>query len=350
MSICEVCGRKVANINARIIRGASGEWVCRECLKKAHIGVMKFSCSNISSEEIRSRICCEPVNEQNLDCNNTSIFGFQSKKKLQARAIDLLENAQIAAESANKEKYIEFFIQDYEEMLECFREIVEITKKVKLKGISGNPELDYYTLKNEFQWHMRDALEREYDTILGDASSKYRNNRRMVEASYNNFQEDIRRYSSKFDDETTIFANELLRKLSSKLNIAAVISHEDEKLCIQADFDSLEGHQFEYWCATLLKKNGFSNVEVTQGSGDQGVDIIAEKDEIRYAIQCKCYSSNLGNTPIQEVYAGKNMYRCQIGVVMTNRYFTKGAYELAMSTGVLLWDRDRLLKMLDNAQ
>ncbi len=113
--------------------------------------------------------------------------------------------------------------------------------------------------------------------------------------------------------------------------------------------DSMEGHEFEYWCAELLKQNGFSNVEVTKGSGDQGVDIIATKGGVRYAIQCKCYSSSLGNKPVQEVHAGKNMYRCHVGVVMTNSHFTSGAKELADATGVLLWDRDTLQAMMDEA-
>ena len=108
------------------------------------------------------------------------------------------------------------------------------------------------------------------------------------------------------------------------------------------NIDLMEGHDFEHWCASLLRKIGFTNVEVTRGSGDQGVDVFAVKDGIRYAVQCKCYSSDLGNKPVQEVNAGKTMpqYRCQIGVVMTNRYFTQGAKELADATGTLLWDRD----------
>lgn len=108
----------------------------------------------------------------------------------------------------------------------------------------------------------------------------------------------------------------------------------------------MEGHEFEYWCAELLRKNGFTDVEVTKGSGDQGVDVLAVKDGIRYAIQCKCYSSNLGNGPVQEVNAGKSLYRCHVGVVMTNRHFTPSAKELATATGVLLWDRDKLEEML----
>ena len=45
----------------------------------------------------------------------------------------------------------------------------------------------------------------------------------------------------------------------------------------------------------------------------------------KYAIQCKCYSSDLGNSPVQEVHAGKSMYNCHVGVVMTNRHFTSGS-------------------------
>ncbi|MCI8916236.1 MAG: restriction endonuclease [Oscillospiraceae bacterium] len=113
-----------------------------------------------------------------------------------------------------------------------------------------------------------------------------------------------------------------------------------------AQIDGMGGHEFEHWCAELLKKNGFTDVEITKGSGDQGVDIIAVKDTIRYAIQCKCYSSNLGNGPIQEVSAGKSFYHCHLGVVMTNRYFTAGAKKLADANGILLWDRDKLEEML----
>ena len=113
--------------------------------------------------------------------------------------------------------------------------------------------------------------------------------------------------------------------------------------------DGMEGHDFEYFCADLIKYSGFYNVKVTKGSGDQGVDILAEKDGIRYAIQCKNYSSHLGNTPIQEVNAGKTFYNCHVGVVITNSYFTQGAKELAKATGVILWDRMVLESMINNA-
>ena len=277
------------------------------------------------------------------------MFGFQSKKKLQERAEDLIRTAQLDADFANETKYFETFMEYYDEILASFKEICEISDKIKLKGISGSPKYDYFRLKEDQQWHMRDALEREYNRIVEEGTTIYRNNRRKTVSSCELFKEDILKYSDRFDEETSEFARALLKKLSLKFNVVLETQETTPLLDSSTyyDFDSFEGHEFEYWCANLLRCNGFENVEVTPGSGDQGVDIIAEKDDIRYAIQCKCYSSDLGNTPVQEVWAGKSMYHCQVGVVMTNRYFTKGARELAGTTGVLLWDRDKLLKMIN---
>lgn len=114
--------------------------------------------------------------------------------------------------------------------------------------------------------------------------------------------------------------------------------------------DLMEGHDFEYWCANALRDLGFKDVEVTPGSGDHGVDILATKDDLRYAIQCKRYTSDLGNSPVQEVHAGKYLYHCHVAAVITNRYFTAGAIKLASATGVLLWDRDWVLRYLQSKQ
>lgn len=113
------------------------------------------------------------------------------------------------------------------------------------------------------------------------------------------------------------------------------------------DFDTMDGHCFESFCANILKKQGFLNIQVTQGSGDHGIDILAEKDDITYAIQCKCYSSNIGNAAVQQAYAGKNFYHKDIAVVLTNQYFTVQAKEEAVILGVKLWDRDRLNRLLN---
>lgn len=111
--------------------------------------------------------------------------------------------------------------------------------------------------------------------------------------------------------------------------------------------DSLSGIQFEHWCADVLKYNGFSNINTTKASGDQGADIIAFRNGEKYAIQCKRFKNKLSNKPIQEVYAAKAHYACTRAAVMTTNYFTEGAIDLARSTGVELWDRSVLSRMID---
>lgn len=112
--------------------------------------------------------------------------------------------------------------------------------------------------------------------------------------------------------------------------------------------DDMEGHEFERFCAELLKKNGFKNVRVTSGSGDQGIDVLATKDSISYGIQCKCYSSDVGNKAVQEAIAGRGFYDCHIGAVLTNRFFTQSARELAKKEKILLWDRAKLRKLIED--
>lgn len=106
--------------------------------------------------------------------------------------------------------------------------------------------------------------------------------------------------------------------------------------------DEMEGHDFEYYCADILRDNGFIEVEVTKGSGDFGADILAEKDGVTYAVQCKCYDKPIGVKAVQEVYAGRDYYDRMVGVVMTNQYFTQPAVELAQKLNIMLWDRGYL--------
>lgn len=113
------------------------------------------------------------------------------------------------------------------------------------------------------------------------------------------------------------------------------------------DIDLMEGHAFELFCAELLRKRGFQEVEVTKGSGDYGIDILAEKDGVTYAIQCKCYAAPVGVKAVQEAYAGRDYYDRMVGAVLTNQYFTTPAVEAAKKLKILLWDRGYLESMLE---
>ncbi len=111
--------------------------------------------------------------------------------------------------------------------------------------------------------------------------------------------------------------------------------------------DEIEGHEFERYCAELLKKRGFEEVSVTKGSGDYGIDILAEKDGVTYAIQCKAYTTPVGVKAVQEACAGREFYDRMVGAVLTNQYFTKPAVEAAKKLKILLWDRGYLDSMIE---
>lgn len=100
----------------------------------------------------------------------------------------------------------------------------------------------------------------------------------------------------------------------------------------------MDGYQYEKKCAELLKAKGFSKVQVTPGSGDQGIDVIAYRARKKYGVQCKYYEGTVGNKAIQEVYAGAAYYNCDIALVISNSTFTKPAKELADKLSVELWE------------
>lgn len=106
--------------------------------------------------------------------------------------------------------------------------------------------------------------------------------------------------------------------------------------------DSLTGRQFELYIGKLLSKIGYSNVKVTQQSGDQGVDVTAEIDDKKVGFQCKNYAKSVGNRAVQELFAGQAFYGCDAAVLVTNSYFTQSAEELANKLNIELWDREKL--------
>ena len=153
--------------------------------------------------------------------------------------------------------------------------------------------------------------------------------------------------------ETKEFINEFLvdNKVADETECSIYDKKEDlqtmDKPINKINIDSMTGTEFEIFCIKLLSKSGFSNIIHTGGANDQGADITAYKDSIKFAFQCKCYSSPLGNTPVQEALGGKKFRKCHVGVVITNSTFTKGAKELAKSTQIILWDRRKLMEMIN---
>lgn len=113
--------------------------------------------------------------------------------------------------------------------------------------------------------------------------------------------------------------------------------------------DSLSGLDFENFMCEILNKIGFEAV-VTKASGDNGADIIAKDNFKKYAIQCKRYTGRVGFDAVKEVHAAKDIYNCDLGVILTNADdFTKEAIENSRKLNIKLWNRDKIKNMLAKA-
>lgn len=109
------------------------------------------------------------------------------------------------------------------------------------------------------------------------------------------------------------------------------------------DVDKMDGYTFEQFVKGLLSRMGYDSY-LTPRSGDQGADIIATKDGIKYAVQTKRISRFhlVSNRAVQEVVAAKAFYNCDQAIVVTNSQFSASAKNLALRNNVDLWDRSQL--------
>jgi HJR/Mrr/RecB family endonuclease len=110
-----------------------------------------------------------------------------------------------------------------------------------------------------------------------------------------------------------------------------------------------DGFAFQREIGAVLVQAGY-NASFTPATGDQGVDLIAEAGGERIAIQCKDYTSAVGNDAVQQVFSGGAFYRTQRCVVVAPRGFTSSALQLANSLGVVCVGPSELVLALGNSR
>lgn len=114
------------------------------------------------------------------------------------------------------------------------------------------------------------------------------------------------------------------------------------------DFQEVEtGVEYEFFIADLLRDEGWE-IQMTPATGDQGADIIATKQKFRVAVQCKLWSSAVGNASVQEVYTAKGFYQCNAGIVVSNADYTRHARRAATSLDIPLVHHDEIVKVLND--
>jgi restriction system protein len=108
-----------------------------------------------------------------------------------------------------------------------------------------------------------------------------------------------------------------------------------------ADVDDMSGVEFEEFVAAQLRTVGWA-VTHTASTGDYGVDLVAQKDGTRMAVQCKRQAKAVGVAAVQQVVSGARQHGCNRAVVVTNQAFTKAARQLAATHRCRLVGREQL--------
>lgn len=113
--------------------------------------------------------------------------------------------------------------------------------------------------------------------------------------------------------------------------------------------DLMGGHEFEHYVAEILRSNGYSNVKVTSGSGDFGVDILAENGADKYAIQIKRQNNPVSRRAVSDAVSGALHHKCNKAMVITNNSMSKSGLKFSESTNCKVIQRDELLELIINA-
>lgn len=152
----------------------------------------------------------------------------------------------------------------------------------------------------------------------------------------------------KFDADLAYFAKNVLKDETLSKTFLFGCFVEAGAIAETGDFDLSQvktGEDYERFVRELCEDSAFE-CAMTPKTGDQGVDLIVSKGSIRIAIQCKYYSSAIGNAAVQEVIAGKNFYNCDYACVVSNQDYTHQAKTLARASDVELLSHETLIPYL----
>ena len=111
----------------------------------------------------------------------------------------------------------------------------------------------------------------------------------------------------------------------------------------------LAPREFEEWTESLFKSLGFQNVVLTPQSGDKGLDLIAEKDGNKIAVQCKKFKGVVGSPVIQAFAGVLQTAEIDKGYFITTGSYSVDAEKMAQDLPIELYDKNTLGDLIELA-
>lgn len=114
------------------------------------------------------------------------------------------------------------------------------------------------------------------------------------------------------------------------------------------DINNLNPYEFEKFAKEFFKIKGYAAWN-TQASHDNGADVIAEKDNVRIAIQVKHKKKSLVGYDVYQVKRAMSSYKAEQGILFTNSELTSSAILDAQRDNVQVINGHDISKHLRNS-
>ena len=106
----------------------------------------------------------------------------------------------------------------------------------------------------------------------------------------------------------------------------------------------LSGWQFEKEVGGIFGKLGY-HVVITKGSGDGGVDLVLNKDDIKYLVQCKNHNKPIGPSGVRDLFGAMHHEHAIAGIFISSTGYTRGALEFAAGKNIQMLDVNDVIRM-----
>ncbi|HLF89129.1 MAG TPA: restriction endonuclease, partial [Anaerolineales bacterium] len=108
---------------------------------------------------------------------------------------------------------------------------------------------------------------------------------------------------------------------------------------------NMSGVEFEDFIGEFFQRKGYS-VEFTSTTGDHGIDLILKRNKEIIAVQCKKWSSPVGEAVIRDFLGSMHHAGIKIGVVIATTTFSSQARTFIKNKPVKLIDLDNLIQLI----
>lgn len=103
---------------------------------------------------------------------------------------------------------------------------------------------------------------------------------------------------------------------------------------------------FEFFVGEYLRQQGYTDVDVTQGVADWGVDAYCQKDGKKYIVQAKMYGdckTKVNRRQMMELFGVMHYFDCQGAIMIYNGRIMDDAVQVANKLGIQLQYLDQHL-------